>query len=284
MKKDILNEVIAKLNSKKDGYCRITHKKGWLGFLEDGDLVFTPPELHQVFWEIFQNDGNKPRGEKLFCLRKRCNFTITSTRKPYRTEEALERFITASNPENYFNQIPIGGGKESVDIGIKGNGSRFTFIELKPWSSTNSPLYAIVESLKNLFEYRLIYEKKIKDIEYFKEVDLIILAPRSYYQEYGLIDSSEDKISFVKKALNDLSSEFDTNISLMELPLEKEKFYDICRRVSDDKKKTTGQAIISISSADSVRELARGQWNLLVAADRNPSPSKQEDNNHGFNR
>lgn len=119
MKKDILNEVIAKLNSKKDGYCRITHKKGWLGFLEDGDLVFTAQELHQAFCEIFQNDGNKPRGEKLFCLRKRCNFTITSTRKPYRTEEALERFITASNPENYFNQIPIGGGRNPLILELR---------------------------------------------------------------------------------------------------------------------------------------------------------------------
>jgi hypothetical protein len=220
--------------------------------------------LRHVFCQIFQIEENKPRGEKLFCLKKRSNFTITSTRKPYRIEEALERFITASNPDNFFNQIPIGGGKESIDIGIKESESKFIFIELKPWSSKNSPLYAIVESLKNLFEYRLIHEKKIRDIDYFKEVDLIVLAPKSYYQTYGLIDSAEDKIRIVKKALNDLSSEFETNISLKELPLEEENFFDICRRVCDSKKKTTGQEIISISSADSVPELARDQWRLLV--------------------
>lgn len=101
-------------------------------------------------------------------------------------------------------------------------------------------------------------------------MDLIILAPQYYYRMYGLIDCTEDRMSIVKKALTDLSSAFNTNISLMELPLDKENFYDICRRVSDDKKKTTGQEIISISSADSIRELARGQWKLLVAADRKP--------------
>jgi len=266
--KNIINEVISNLKSEKDGYCRIKHKKGWLGFLKDGDLVFKPRELHQVLRQVIDSEDKRPRGSKLFFLRERYNFTVTSKKKPYRTEEALERFITASNPANFFNQIPIGGRKESIDIGIKENESRFVFIELKPWSSTNSPLYAIVESLKNLIEYRIIAEKKITEIEKFEEVDLVVLAPQSYYQRYGLIDSAEDKISIVKKALNDLSSEFDTNISLMILPINKEAFFDICRRVCGKYKKTTGQESIAISSADRIPELERDKWKLLVAADK----------------
>jgi hypothetical protein len=265
--KDILKEVISKLKSEKDGYCRITHKKGWLGFLKDGDLVFKPQELHQILRQVICSEGMVPRGDKLFYLRKRDNFTVKSDKTPYRPEEALERFITLSNPRDFFNQIPIGGGKESIDIGIKEGASTFIFVELKPWSSTNSPLYAIIESLKNLIEYRIIHEKKIKEIEDFKEVNLIVLAPQSYYRMYGLDDNAGDKISIMKEALNALSSEFSTSISLMELPLEKEAFSDICRKVCDNRK-TTGQEIISISAENSVPELMRNQWKTLVSSDR----------------
>lgn len=270
--KNILNEVISKLKSEKDGYCRITHKKGWLGFLADGDLVFKPHDLHQALRQTIDTEGMRPKGDRLFFLRSRYNLTVTIKNKPYRTEEALERFITASNQENFSNQIPIGGGKESIDIGIQENDSSFVFIELKPWSSVNSPLYAIVESLKNLIEYWIIIEKEIKEILNFKAVELMVLAPESYYQEYGLIDRTglhkADKIRIVKKALNDFSAEFDTNISLMVLPIKKDVFLNICQRVCGKYKQTTGQEIIHISRADSIPELARSQWELLVSANR----------------
>lgn len=270
--KNILNDVKSKLKTEKDGYCLINHKKGWLGFLGDGDLVFTPHELHQVLRQVIDSDGMRPRGDKLFYLRKRTNFTVTSDKKPYRPEEALERFISSSNPgQKISNQIPIGGGKESVDLGIEENDSRFVFIELKPWSSTNSPLYAIVESLKNLIEYRIIHEKEIrhyKDCKHYNEVDLIVLAPESYYRSYGLVGSTADKIRVVKKALNDLSAEFDTNISLMVLPLKEDDFFNVCQKVCSKNKKTTGQEIISISRADSIPDLARDKWKVLVSADK----------------
>ncbi len=148
--KDILREVISRLHSHKNGYCRITHKQGWLGYLQDGDLVFTLQELHQTLRKVIDSDQMRPKGNKLFCLRRKYNFTIKADKAPYRTEEALERFIAVSNADNFYNQIPIGGGKESIDIGIKENDSKFTFVELKPWSSTNPPFYAVIESLKNL--------------------------------------------------------------------------------------------------------------------------------------
>lgn len=265
--KDILKNVISELKSEKVGYCRIKHKKGWLGFLDDGDLFFKPSELHQILRQVI--NAFPPNGAKLLYQRNRYNFTVTDEKKAYRPEEALERFITASNPDNYFNQIPIGGKKESIDIGIEENKSRFIFVELKPWSSTNSPLFAIVESLKNLIEYRIIHENKIKHHEnckHYDEVNLIILAPQSYYSAYGLIDKSEDKIKIFKKALNDLSYEFHTNITLMALTLKEEDFFDKCRRICEAQNIDKQQSI-TISKSDAIPELARDQWKLLVSSD-----------------
>lgn len=94
---------------------------------------------------------------------------MTPDKIPYRTEEALERLIVVSNGDNFYNQIPIGGGKESIDIGVKESESEFTFIELKPWGNQNSPLYALVESLKNLLEYASpqSLDKKWAELSFF---------------------------------------------------------------------------------------------------------------------
>ncbi len=135
-KKDILNKVFLKLKPENDDYYSIKHKRLWLNFLKNDNLNFTPDKLHQVLREIVREEP--PRGDKLFCLDRHYNFTVIN-KKAFRIEEALERFIIASNPDNeFFNQIPIGGKKESIDFGIKENESRFVFIELKQWSSNDS--------------------------------------------------------------------------------------------------------------------------------------------------
>jgi hypothetical protein len=262
-KKNVIKKVIADLKPEKDGYCRVTHKKGWLGFLEDGDLAFKPAELRRVLQRIIKE--NPPRGEKLFCLRRRDIFTVTNEKQPYRPEEALERFIVASNGNNSYDQIPIGGGKESVDIGIQVSDEKFIFVELKPWRSTNTPLYAIVESLKNLMEYRYILENGINDIPSFEEVDLVVLAPQSYYIDYRLKENGG--LQNLKRALNDLSVEFNANISLMALRVKKERVFDQCRQICKERN-INGQQRIQISHADKIPELARDQWKLLLASDK----------------
>jgi hypothetical protein len=113
---------------------------------------------------------------------------------PYRTEEALERFIVVSNGDNFFGQIPIGGGKESIDIGIKESDTKFVFVELKPWESQNSPLYAIIEILKNLVEYRVILERHLADVPRWSEVELVVLAPCQYYQKWKLDNEPKKRI------------------------------------------------------------------------------------------
>jgi hypothetical protein len=265
-KKDVMKRVVSDLQSRKNGCCRITHKQGWLDFLEDGDSVFTPGELRQVLQRVIKE--NPPRGEKLFCLRKRYCFTVTDERNPSRPEEALERFIVISNPGEYYGQIPIGGGKESIDIGIKEESNKkFIFVELKPWKSNNAPLYAIVESLKNLMEYRFIVDNpdEYKKIQRYKEVDLMVLAPQSYWDDYRVNESGA--LQKMKRVLNELSAEFGTNISLMVLQIEKDEFLDKCRKICE-KRKIDKQDKIRVSDADAIPELARDQWKLLVASDK----------------
>jgi len=267
--KSILKEVISNLQSDKAKYCRIIHKRGWLEYLKDGDLAFTSRELHETLRTLIDSERMRPRGDKLFHLQRKYNFTIKADKTPYRPEEALERFIVMSNGDNFYNQIPIGGRKESIDFGIKENNSKFTFVELKPWSSTNPPFYAVIESLKNLIEYRIIHERKIKDISQFKELDLIILAPETYYQDYNLIDNNgfyrEDMIRVLEKTLKEIGSEFQTNISFMVLEIEKNSFFTICRKMYDDKK-MKGQEIITLSKTDAIPILTRNNWKLLATS------------------
>jgi hypothetical protein len=267
--KDILKEVVSRLRSHKNGYCKITHKRGWLDYLQDGDLVFTPQELHQALRAVIDSEQMRPRGDKLFCLHRKYSFTLKEDKRPYRPEEALERFIVASNADNSYNQIPIGGRKESIDISIRENDSKFTFVELKPWLSSNSPLYALVESLKNLIEYRIIHERSIKDIARFKVVDLLILAPGEYYHAYHLINNDglyrRDMIRVLEKTLKEIDHEFHTKICFMILEIEKDSFYDVCKRIYDDRE-ISGQDIVTLSETDSISVLARNNWKLLASS------------------
>ena len=236
-KKDIMKKVVLFLKTEKNGFCKITHKKGWLEFLEDGDLVFTPRELHTTLRIIISMDDNQPRGKKLFRLRKKSRFTLRENKEPYRPEEALERFVIYSNESNFYNQIPIGGGKESIDIGIGEDSSKFIFVELKSWNNSNSPLYAIVESLKNLTEYRIIHEKNIKPIPLYKDIELCILAPIAYYQRYGLVDDSgtvkKNEFSHIQSLLNSMEAEFNSKICVMSLDMTYDYFKNICSDIYD---------------------------------------------------
>ncbi|MFC1812862.1 hypothetical protein ACFL03_09225 [Thermodesulfobacteriota bacterium] len=267
--KNIMKQIIAATDSEKDGYCRITHKRGWLDFLEDANLPFTPQELHSTFWEVIDTGQNRPRGDKLLYLRKRYNFTITKDKKPYRTEEALERFITVSNTDDFFNQVPIGGKKESIDIGIREGNSKITFVELKAWQSSDSPIYAIVESLKNLTHYRIIKKRKIKAMNKFDEVEVMILAPLEYYQSYGLLDGegnkTEDKIKPFQNILNEFSLAFKTKISFLTLKLDFDNCISKCIEIYDELG-VKGQQSVSISIRHSIPELQRKNWDILLVS------------------
>jgi hypothetical protein len=267
--KDILGTVIKRLGTQKRRYCRIKHKRGWLEYLEDGGLGFKPSKLHNIFRQVVDSEGNRPRGNKLLTLRRKTSFTARKNKAPYRPEEALERFIIVSNSDDFYNQVPIGGRKESIDIGIKENNSKLIFVELKPWKSNDSPLYAIVESLKNFMEYRIIQERNIKRRNDFDEIELMILAPEAYYMAFDLIDKHGktriDKIPILKKTLTSINSKFKVDISLMVLQLDENNFHAICRKIYDNQK-VIGQGEIHLSETDSIPILARDKWKLLVSS------------------
>jgi hypothetical protein len=267
-KKDIMGLILDRLFvvGRKD---QVKHKQFWLDFLQHGEIDLNPERLHRIISEAVEQPENWPRGGKLFKLRRQVHFTAKVDGKPFRPEEALERLIINSNIEgNIFNQIPIGGGKESIDIGIKEN-RKFIFVELKPWSSKNSPLYTIIQGLKNLVEYRVIHEKKIKNIDHFEPVDLTVLAPEAYYQEYRLIDGAGDRIEenvkVIERLMGELAKEFNTKITLKYLNIGIDTFIDACKKAYDASGAKRQQKIC-LRTEDSLPSLALDRWILLAGA------------------
>lgn len=269
MSKSVMKQVIEHFSESPLSQWKIDHKKLWLVYLKTGKLPFTPNELHTTIQEIVNQQENRPRGEKLLRFRKRNNFTLKEDKTPYRPEEALERFIVVSNEDTFFNQFPIGGGKESIDMVVKHSRDTVEFIELKPWDSSDSPLYALIEGLKNLIEYRVIVERQIKKIDIPWKVDISLLAPKEYYQKFFLLDASvstiAQNISRTTDLVNDLSSEFNTNITMFSLALGDDSFRQACARIYNHQG-FTGQQIASVNEDDAISTLRRTNWAELASS------------------
>jgi len=269
MSKSVMQQLIGHFNESSLSKWRIDHKRLWMEYLKTGKLPFTPKELHTTIQEIANQPENRPRGEKLLHFHKKNRFTLKEDKTPYRPEEALERFIVASNEDNFFNQVPVGGGKESIDLVVRHSMDLVEFIELNPWNSGDSPLYALVESLKNLVEYRVIVERKIKEIDVPWKVDISMLAPRQYYQNFFLLDASdsgiEENISRSINLLNELATEFNTNVSIYSLTLGNDSFRQACSQIYDHHD-LTGQQIASVNEKDGINSLNRSNWAELASS------------------
>jgi hypothetical protein len=134
-------------------------------------------------------------------------------------------------------------------------------VELKPWESLNSPLYAIIESLKNLVEYRVILERNLADVPRFREIELLVLAPFQYYRSWRL--DNEMDIAVLKTIIGKLSQEFQTRISLGALKIGKILFLEECKRIYEGQG-LTGQVKMTISKTDSIMGLVRAEWRELA--------------------
>jgi hypothetical protein len=270
-KREVMNSITKELNAKKNRYCRITHKQGWLDFLVDGDPLFKIDGLHQVLRKAIDTDEMRPRGEKLLTLRRRSNFTVRTDKTPYRTEEALERLIVVSNPRTkdyeIWNQVPIGGGKESADLGFK-EGAKFTFIELKAWDSGDSPLYAVMESLKNLVEYEIIQKRKLKD-PLGQEIEICVLAPADYYRKFALLDQggniAPQEVEKITNLLRKLGKEFNTRISLKSLNLNESEFQSIIRNICK-RERVERQTVVGAREEDSILSWKKDNWALIASS------------------
>jgi hypothetical protein len=264
--KHIMADVVAKLESPKYRYSRIRHRRGWLDYLKDRDPGVRPQDLSSILRGII--DKKPPKGEKLLCLRKRNNYTVRPGGVPYKKEEALERFITLSNGDNFFNQVPIGGGKESIDIGIREQDKKFVFVELKPWESGDSPLYGVVELLKNFVSHQVIQKHEIPVKNQLEPVELILLAPKAYYKSSDLMDAigpNKKNLNTVEQTLKELSAVFVITISLMVLDISWDDFIAVNNMACKRPRKGNQ---VTLSKEDVIPSLARDRWQLLVSSSR----------------
>jgi hypothetical protein len=109
--------------------------------------------------------------------------------------------------------MPIHGGKESVDI-VRLRNKVGTFIELKPWKSNNSPLYAVLEGLKNLALFNVLKTMGHQRCENFEHVNLMGLAPVDYFLDHHLMNEygTSNKYTQVKEFIEAIASNFRTRI------------------------------------------------------------------------
>ena len=276
LQKGVFDAVIAKLKYENCPH-KIEDTEFWHQYLSNRRLPFSARDLREVFDVIFKDEKMTPSGKKLLCKRRSTEFTVKRNNKAGRPEEALERFIVVSNDEiNICNQFPIGGGKESVDLAILNNSGRHEFVELKPWKSSDSPIYAVIELLKNHYEYGIIRDSdKISHHESFtcfNEVDLILLAPRAYYEKYKMINKTTglpegDNLHLFKDTLNELGTEFKSRILIMVLCWGLERFEEKCDEVCRKYRKDTGNEKIRIQKDDFIPDLLREGWILLVSSE-----------------
>jgi len=123
------------------------------------------------------------------------NFTIA--KKGQRTEEILERMIAKvwkkenNNNLEIAHQFPLNKNNRREDIDIvlyeEKNGEKTIkgIVELK--YNSNTPLYGIIELIKNYLIINLIVEKYKEEykINIDKEIELILLAPKFFYESCG---------------------------------------------------------------------------------------------------
>lgn len=264
----VIAQIIQQISEKHDGRWKVNHKRCWLEYLNSGRLPFTPGQLHDVISQVVNLPTNLPRGEKLFHFRQKFNFTTKEDRKPYRPEEALERFIVMANRDMMYNQTPIGGGKESIDIVVQ-QGQSVEFVELKAWQGGDSPLYALIEGLKNLVEYRAIKARGIKNILMYPRVTVSVLAPASYYQDYGLLDAQEKPIggNVAKTAslLGALGNVFNAVLACKYLPLPIDSFSESCA-VLFTRNQVSAQCSVAVTENDIIDALRYGNWIELASS------------------
>lgn len=129
----------------------------------------------------------------------------------YRKEEALERLICLFN-KDCSSQYNLGQkAKESVDIVISIANKR-GFIELKPWDSKNSPMFGVVELLKNYF---LCSDNK-------NITELIFLAPKEYFEKYSAKANWAKFFEFINNANAQLEGR--TTLKVKYIDLTKKDF------------------------------------------------------------
>ncbi len=184
----------------------IKTKTYWDKFTNSGELV---DEIITDIEDTLNIDLNISEISK-----SKTNITVVKNENKiwfWREEEALERLICLFN-ENLFNQEPLNEnteGKELADIVEKHCGKITTLIELKSWNNTqDSPLYAIIELLKNYY----LYEDRINIRQ------LVLLAPTEYFKYFNAVNNSH--LQDLLKVLNNKLKKYNCNICLKTINID----------------------------------------------------------------
>jgi hypothetical protein len=259
----LIERLSKEIHSQHDNRFTLNHKKTWLALVDDGIWPCEPQVLSEKLRELTKLEEYQPRGEKLLFLQSRDKFTLLPSLRPDRPEEALERLIVQFNAGTMFGQMPIRGGKESVDI-VRLRNKVGTFIELKPWKNTDSPLYAILEGLKNFAYFNVLKTMGHQRCDNFSSVNLMVLAPVAYYREYHLINEHEEvnNYSQVKEFIEALAATFKTRIQIFRLNWEEEELLKVCKTIYPTPPKEN--VIVSVSGYPPIEALLEKNWIKII--------------------
>lgn len=251
----------------------IRHKTAWLRYLKEGIVPVAVKALPEGIRKAVRRPENAPRGEKILHLDTHSQFTLYVDGKAHRPEEALERLVVASNPQSIYNQVPIRGGKESLDMLRINDQEHIDCIELKPWASKDNPLFAIVELLKNLEIIRLLSEQgrglKKQDRGEIPALDmsLTLLAPIEYYQSYILLDGTgqpnDEAVRRTNDLLAQLSSDFEIPISFYALDYPLSSFQKLCLGLAP-KRSVDNKA--DVAGLEPISPLKHDRWKLVATS------------------
>jgi hypothetical protein len=259
----LIDRLAKEIHSIHDNRYTLNHKKTWLDLVDNGIWLCEPYSLSKKLQELMKLDEYQPRGEKLLRLRSRDEFTLLSSMRPGRPEEALERLIVQSNSRTMFGQMPIRGGKESVDI-VRLRNKVGTFIELKPWKSNNSPLYAVLEGLKNFALFNVLKAMGHQRCENYEHVNLMVLAPVEYFLDYHLINEhgKHNNYTQVKEFIEAIASNFRTRIQIFGLNWKEEELLMVCNDICPAPPKEN--KVVSVSGYPPIEALFEKNWIKII--------------------
>lgn len=264
----LFKRLSTEIHNQHDNRYTLNHKRTWRDLIKKGHWPCDPKVINKKLQVLTACDQYQPRGDRLLYLCSRHKFTLLQSGKPKSAEEALERLIVQANPNNMYGQMPIRGeGRETVDV-VKLENQTGTFIELKPWRTQNSPLYALLESLKNLYLFRILKANNHHGATAFENVKIAILAPFSYYQDYHFLsrDLEIHNRKNVQEYFDAIAKEFKTEIEILALNWKEEALWYVCSAISP--KNTNKKTTVSVVDYSVIEPLKEKNWIELIAAGR----------------
>lgn len=155
-------------------------------------------------------------------IKSEFNVTKSKVGVPENNLERLIALVNENNTTKIINQFPTPDGGHIDLVYVKDD--ELNIIELKQWENgSNNPLYALVELIKN---YKLLYDEKNSNVrDYFeinspdtyKNVNLILLAPQTYYNDYYCEKSLKSFFKLIENVKMNLSKKINLNIYIKSI-------------------------------------------------------------------